>query len=359
MIRVVSSPFAPTEIDDRFQQVIDLHMHARHGSEFWIQRANELGVQSRDLKSLDDLSVLGMMSPTDLQSRPLRHFVPRSLHRFWHRMIVGQTGGTTGHGAWTAYFEDEFHNAFIAPFSAAAGHTSFSRQSDWLYIGPSGPHVIGKVVRELARSVGSADPFSVDFDPRWAKKLPPDSLAFSRYFEHVIEQAMAVIANQSVEVLFTTPAVLHRLASRMSQTQRSEIRGVHYGGMALANTDLAHFQRSIFPNAVHLSGYGNTLFGCCMEISAAPDRELDYYPFGDRLLFEVLDDQGHPLEHGSTGQVCFTRLDQSMLIVRMRERDEAMLLPPPLDAPAGFRQCGVRNPHSPQSLAPNQRPGLY
>jgi phenylacetate-coenzyme A ligase PaaK-like adenylate-forming protein len=219
--------------------------------------------------------------------------------------------------------------------------------------------VIGKVVRALARSTGSADPFSVDFDPRWAKKLPPDSMALFRYLEHVVEQAIGVIEQQPIEVVFTTPAVLSRLAKSMTEVQRSAVRGVHYGGMALANADLAQFQRATFPNAVHLSGYGNTLFGCCMEISAALNRELDYYPFGDRLLFEVIDGQGQSLESGSTGQVCFTRLDQSMLIVRMRERDLAVLLPPPVDAPSGFRHCGVRNPHSPQSLAPNQRPGLY
>ena len=145
----------------------------------------------------------------------------------------------------------------------------------------------------------------------------------------------------------------------MSAAQRAAIRGVHYGGMALSLDELAHFQTAVFPRAVHLSGYGNTLFGCCMEIHATAGRALDYFPFGDRLTFETLDDRGEPLPSGSTGQVCFSRLDRSMLILRMRERDEATLCAPPVGAPAGFRCDGVRNPHSPLVLAPNQRPGLY
>ena len=51
-------------------------------------------------------------------------------------------------------------------------------------------------------------------------------------------------------------------------------------------------QTDAFPSAVHLSGYGNTLFGCCLELGVAIGRELIYYPLGDRILFGVLGEQG-------------------------------------------------------------------
>jgi len=359
---IASSPTTvPQSIDDsRLRDVINLHFDPRHGSRFWLDRAGILGIDARrDVRTVADLYRLGEMSPEELRNKPLRHFVPNALHAQWHRLIVGQTGGTTGPGAWTAYLDEEFQEAFVSPFVVAAKHVGFPCRQTWLFVGPSGPHVIGKVVRSLANAMGSCDPFSVDFDPRWAKKLPRDSFAFNRYLDHVVQQAMAVIEEQSVTVLFATPAVLSRLGVVMTDEQRHSIRGVHYGGMALSSAELARFQTVIFPNAVHLSGYGNTLFGCCLELDVSPGRPLVYYPFGDRLIFETVSADGGPLAPGQRGQVCFTRLDRTMLIVRMRERDEASLISPPAGAPIGFHGMGVQEPNSPITLAPTQQPGLY
>jgi hypothetical protein len=119
------------------------------------------------------------------------------------------------------------------------------------------------------------------------------------------------------------------------------------------------FQAKHFPEAVHLSGYGNTLFGCCLEIDGRPGRPLDYYPFGNRLLLEVVDERGAPVDTGLPGRVRFTRLDESALIVRMKERDEAVALAAPGGAPEGFHLPGIRNPSSSRRLAPAMAVGLY
>ena len=57
------------------------------------------------------------------------------------------------------------------------------------------------------------DPFSVDFDPRWAKKLADGSLARRRYLDHVTAQALDVLEREEVGVLFTTPPALAALAA--------------------------------------------------------------------------------------------------------------------------------------------------
>ena len=67
-------------------------------------------------------------------------------------------------------------------------------------------------MRELARQTGSMDPFSVDFDPRWAKRLADGSLARQRYLDHVTDQALDVLEREDVGVLFTTPPALAALA---------------------------------------------------------------------------------------------------------------------------------------------------
>ncbi|MCA9310195.1 MAG: hypothetical protein KDA21_03260 [Phycisphaerales bacterium] len=337
-------------VAERLRRVIDVHFDPRGGSAFWLERQQARGIDARrDVRHPDDLHLLGDMTPEMFQQRPLRDFIPRRFHQDLASFLVGQTGGTTGPGAWSAWRTDEFRAAFVDPFLAAAAHLNFPTAATWLYVGPSGPHIIGKVVRHLARGLDSHDPFSVDFDPRWARRLPDGSFAQQRYLEHVVDQAMAVIDLQPVEVIFTTPAVLARLGERMSETQRHAIRGVHYGGMPLTAEALHTFQAHTFPGAIHVSGYGNTLLGCCLELSAAPGRELEYFPHGSRLLLETDEDR----------RVRVTRLDESTLIVRMLERDVGELVPAPADAPAGFHLPGLRNPHSPRTIAPRQATGLY
>jgi thienamycin biosynthesis protein ThnN len=355
-------PSATTEsVEDRFRRVVAVHFHPAWGAAYWLDRARSLGIDPRrDLRMLDDLRLLGEMTPADVRRRPLLDHVPRRLHERLDQLIVAQSGGTTsGGGTWTAYREDEFVEAFVLPFLVAASALGFPAREQWLFVGPSGPHVIGKVVRHLAAAFGSAEPFAVDFDPRWAKKLPEQSFARQRYLGHVIEQVMLVIQTQEVGVLFTTPPVLDVLAQRMSPAQRARVRGVHYGGLPVGPEEMLRYQAQAFPAAVHLSGYGNTLFGCAMELSTRPGREIDYFPFGPRLLFETVCEDGSPAAAGETGQVRFTRLDETMLLVRMRERDHAQLIDAPAGAPAEFVLPGLRNPRTPVDHAAQLATGIY
>ncbi|HMQ14973.1 MAG TPA: hypothetical protein PKC49_03280, partial [Phycisphaerae bacterium] len=333
------------KLEERIHRMIELHFHPDRGSAFWIERAARMGLDvRREIRRLEDLALLGSMTPADLQARPLRDYIPRKFHTRMDRFILGQTSGTTGTGSWTAYRDDEFTEAFVLPFVEAARHVGFPAQEPWLFVGPSGPHIIGRVARHLANAFGAADAFAVDFDARWVRRLPEGSFARERYIQHLVEQAGEVIARQEVGVLFTTPAILQHLAEALTPEQRARIHGVHYGGMALAPDALQRFQQESFPKAVHLSGYGNTLFGCCLELNVAAGRQLDYFPYGDRLIFEVVDEEGNPLPPGETGRVRFTRLDESMLMIRMLERDEGVLVAPPENAPAGFQNPGIRNP---------------
>jgi len=347
-------------VEDRLRRIVAVHFDSKWGTLYWLDRARALRIDPvRDIHTIADLAIFGDMDPGDLCTHPMTDYVPRALLAKPDQLVVGQTGGTTGGGAWTAYREDEFCAAFVTPFAVAAQHVGFPRQERWMYIGPSGPHIIGKVAVHLARCVGSSDPFSVDFDSRWAKKLPDGSFARDRYTQHVLEQAMAIIIGQDIGVLFITPVLLTQLAAQMTGAQRERIRGVHYAGMAVSAQELERFQLELFPNAVHLSGYGNTLFGCCLELSGVAGRPLDYFPHGNRLLLEVVDESGERAADGAVGIVRFTRLDESMLLNRLVERDEACQVPALGPSPRGFRLPGVRNPGPRRTQAPNLSIGLY
>ncbi len=321
------------DADDRLRDLLALHFHPQHGSAYWLSRQERLGWVVRDrVRSVDDLWLVGPTPLDDLRRLPLRSFIPRAFHEILPRFVVGETAGTSGAARATAYRADEFDEAFVTPFLLAAGAARFPRGLPWLWVGPSGPHVIGKAVRELARRTGSMDPFSVDFDPRWAKKLTDGSMGRRRYLDHVIGQALDVLAREEIGVLFTTPPTLEALARRMSNRQREAIRGVHYGGMSIAPAAVNEL-RAAFPNAVHLAGYGNTLFGVVMEVADGPREAMDYFPLTDRVRFHVAaggedDWPPRPLGRGERGRVLFDRLDESCLLVGVAERDEAALVAP-------------------------------
>ncbi|HZY89256.1 MAG TPA: hypothetical protein VFE78_30815 [Gemmataceae bacterium] len=355
--------------DERLRDLLALHFHPRHGSRYWLRRQEALGWSVRDrVRTADDLWLLGPTPTADLRRFPLLDFVPRGLHRQRRRFVVGETAGTSGGPCLTAYRADEFQAAFVTPFLRVARATGFPCRETWLWVGPSGPHIIGKVVRELARQTGSMDPFSIDFDPRWAKRLAEGSLARQRYLEHVVEQALDVLRREHVGVLFITPPVLSALAPRMTDRQREVIRGVHYGGVSMTAREVNGF-RAAFPAAAHLSGYGNTLFGVAMEVADAPRQALDYYPLGGRLCFHVVDrpprEEGAPwppaeCERGRTGRVLFHRLDESCLLAGVVERDEAERVAPSAEALAlGCAADGLRDPRPPAAPDGPLRTGLY
>jgi len=354
--------------DERLREVLRLHFHPEYGSEYWLRRQEQLGWDVRDrVRTLDDLWLLGPMPLADLRRFPLRSFIPRAWHRQASRFLLGETAGTSGAPLLTAYRDDEFQAAFIDPFLRVAKATGFPQGEPWLWVGPSGPHIIGKVVRELARQTGSMDPFSVDFDPRWAKKLAEGSLAQRRYLEHVTTQALDVLHREEIGVLFITPPALAALTERLSDRQREAIHGIHYGGMSLTAEAVNRF-RVAYPSAVHLAGYGNTLFGVVMEVNDLPRENLDYFPLGERLAFHIIDWPGEGaaawpprlLERGQVGRVLFHRLDESCLLIGVVERDEAERIAPSEEARnlGGFAD-GVRNPRPPEPLTGSLQLGLY
>jgi hypothetical protein len=381
--------------DERLRDLLALHFNPRWGSTYWLDRQERLGWDVRDrVRTLDDLWLLGPTPLDDLRRFPLRFFVPRGLHGQWPRFIIGETAGTSGAPRATAYRDDEFQAAFITPFLRVAEATGFPRGLPWLWVGPSGPHIIGKVVRELARQTGSCDPFSVDFDPRWAKRLAEGSLARHRYLDHVTCQALDVLAREEIGVLFITPPALAALDERLTDRQREAIRGIHYGGMSLTPEAVNGF-RTAFPQAVHLAGYGNTLFGVVMELCDEPRQALDYFPLNSRVQFHVVDSNcpddttgltdwpPRICERGETGRVLFHRLDESCLLVSVLERDQAERIPPssaahafslsaigqifnPSLAPDGLKirptslaPDGLRNPQPLATLAAGLQLGIY
>jgi hypothetical protein len=336
------------------KHVIALHFDAINGAPFWLEQREILGFDPVSAVSKPaDLDRFPPFRREVLASRLVTDFIPRRFHGQLGDFVVCETGGTTGPPARTVIRNDEFHAAFVAPFVAAVEATGFPRGGQWLFIGPSGPHPIGKAARLCAAALGAMDPFSVDFDPRWVRKLGAASLARERYVEHVLAQAEAILATQRITVIFATPPVLAALGERLPEPARLAITGVHLGGMA-GNADFwRRLTEEWFPRAVALSGYGNSLAGMCPQVRLDPSRPPEYFPHGVRLHYAV------DAPPGERGPVRFHRLDESCFLPNVIERDEAEGVGPDEKAASlGFVLPGLRGP-CPPAAHTELSEGLY
>jgi hypothetical protein len=339
----------------RLAALLELHFDPRWGAPFWVEHATRLGLDPRrEIHTVDELARLGPWPLEALATRPVTDFVPRRFHGNLRDFVTSETGGTTGAPKRTVFRRDEFDAAFVTPFVEAATLAGFPRERQWLFLGPSGPHVIGKAARACAAALGSMDPFSVDLDPRWVRRLPAGSLARERYLEHVLAQAGAVLESQEIGVLFATPPTLEALAPRLTDARREAIAGVHLGGVAAAP---GFWERlaAWFPRAVALGGYGNSLAGVCPQLGPVLSDRPAYFPHGERLVLRVA-------EPGADGRgaVVFHRLDESTLLPGVRERDVAETASPPPEAHGrGFGGAGLRDPRPPDEAPGEQREGLY
>ena len=340
---------------EHLRRALSRHFDPQHGSPFWLDRQAKLGIQVCDeIRTVEDLLRFGPFDRSLLLERPLSDFVPRSLWAERSSLILAESGGTTGRPSRCVFTAEEFAEGFGTPYMMASEARSFPRRGSWLFVGPSGPHVIAQASRLLARLHGALEPFSVDLDPRWARAQAPGSLGDRLYREHVLDQALGIIVRESPAVVFTTPPLALALGEAMTEAQRDLIRGIHLGGMALSGEVYAEI-KATFSRAVVLPGYGNSMFGLLIEGREPVEGEplhLDYFPLPGRMVVQVVDDSGgaadleRPLGPGETGRVVFSRLDESFLLPNLVERDRATVICAAEEVTAlGLAAHGVRDPH--------------
>ncbi|MGV1099770.1 hypothetical protein ACUUL3_10240 [Thiovibrio sp. JS02] len=317
------------------EEIINIHFDPRFGTSYWLEKEKRLGIDARgEIRSREALYLFGPMDKEALRTRPLRDFIPRRFHGELAGMLLAETGGTTGAPCRRVYRPAEFAAAFLDSWERAAAVRNFPKGGDWLFVGPSGPHIIGQSARAMARRLGSLEPFSVDCDVRWIKRQAKGSLGFTLYLEHVLDQAMNIVETQEIEVLFITPPLLLALAARMSASARQRIRGIHLGGMALPVADSDTIRHELFPGAVVLPGYGNSLLGVLFEHQPPMPGQSPVYLRDDPALWLQLvplatdgktgqADLTVTLSAGERGRVVAHRLDASFLLINLLERDTA------------------------------------
>jgi thienamycin biosynthesis protein ThnN len=316
------------------QKILALHFDPQHGSAYWLRRAAALGFDVRArVRTVEDLALFGPFDLGALSAYPVSDFIPRALAHE-HGLVLAETGGTSGEPRPIAFSNEDFHAAFIEPFLRTVSTEAVFNGGHWLWLGPGGPHIIGRAAQRIAALTTGRDAFSVDFDPRWFRRLAPGSLSRTRYLEHVLEQALRIMRGQDVRYLFGTPVVLRALAPRLSLQMRTRIRFIYLGGMPVAAEAMLTLGEQ-FAQAAFLAGYGNTLFGVLHERTAcgATDATRDYLPQSHRQVVRVIPLEGDTQTRiaqsaapGARGQVMMHRLDRSGFLPCVLERDSALRL---------------------------------
>ncbi len=315
-----------------FEAILDLHFNKDTGTPYWLDVLKKKGLNRSDFQKIADFAQLGAMDVEQLRKRPLRDFIPVSLLPRLQEMILSETGGTTGDPCRRVFLPEEFKSAFVDPWREAAARFNFPRKGNWLFIGPSGPHIIAQAARAFARECDCLEPFSVDCDVRWIKQQQTGSMGHLLYLDHLFDQAMNIIRQQDITVLFTTPPLLLGLAGIMSSTQREQIKGIHTGGMA-QDAETSRQLGELFPQAVIIPGYGNSLFGVTFEKEQKPGLSSRFFVFDSALSLHIipLPKEGNEkprlaeaVTAGQRGRVMFHRFDKSFLLINMLERDTAL-----------------------------------
>lgn len=313
-------------LDEWVRHVVDIHFHPAHGTPFWIERARELKIDARrDIRTYDDLAILGFFPMDALKTRNVLDFLPAPIAKDRGRLRVQETGGTTGSPARVAvrnFFEpvNDFLNWYLDEV------TGFPRGGNWLFIGPTGPHAVAESTRQMAQSRGGMCYF-IDLDPRFIKLLfqKGDMKTVGLYMEHIRRQAFAILDTQQIDVLGTTPIIIQTLAPILKD-RGYRFSGMMYGGTQLTR-DLYHLLRTeFFPDAVHTAIYGNTLMGgALLAPPEAGETEVVYYPMEPLVKFDVVDpaQTNRRVAVGESGQIMVTVLSEERFLPNVLERDQA------------------------------------
>ena len=299
-------------MNQHWHKIRRIHFDRENGAPFWIERARKQNIDVfAEVNTGDDFWKLGPLELEELRKTPPWDFVPKSMRD--KSLIPIESGGSSGDPVLTFFDHDEFDQAFVAPFMEVYEKGLFPSDGAWLYLGPTGPHAIGRAARICAQKCSSLEPFTIDFDPRWVKKFSAESMPAQRYIEHLCDQTLLLWNRVPIRTLFVTPPLLDQLCVKVQEHKRDEVMAIQLGGMG-ASAEQWQKWRECFRNAKFLIGYGNSLVGVMYY-----DEEHNGYvkPQNPRMLITL------KKQAEDVGQIIVHRLDSTVMYLNLCERDQA------------------------------------
>lgn len=352
----------PVSEEDAVRAAMDWHFSPATGAPYWIDKARELPFDPRkDIRNLDDLARFPEVSE-EWKTIPIDRLIPVGLRHVRAEFQAFESGGTTGAPKRIVERSSRLIGLSFVQRMLALSRFPVDAPGDWLHLGPTGPHIVGRSIAQLARNHDRVC-FSIDMDPRWVKACvrDGDSHAVARYVDHIIAQALHVVRSQRISIMFATPPVLEAIAARPEVLARfrEQLAGIIWAGTAASEETLHLLANEAFPGVSLFGLYGNTLMGIAPQRPRQAD-EADFCVFQTNFPFCAIDvvDPEHTdrrVAYGTFGRVRVHVLSPDLLIPNTVERDFAKRVAPP----PGFRGDGVAQVHSRKVGGQEEIVGVY
>ena len=316
--------------DDELRETLEWRFDPQTGSPFWPEIAEGLDFDPRkDIATVADLVRFPDVSER-LRAVRVEDLIPRG--SLGTAFDVFDSGGTTGPPKRIIDATSRLGNAdWCADVLRAHG---FPEGGNWLYVGPDGPHAVGRSVRRMAARLGGLF-FAVDMDPRWVKKMIAQGRqdVVEDYVDHLMDQVRSIVETQDVKVLFITPPVLEALCARADLYDRlsRELGAILWAGTAASPETLRMTEEELFPNTVVRGIYGNTLMGIAPQRMREPGDGFPcvFRSYNPTSVVAVVNaETGRPVGYAERGRVRMHLLFRDMFLPNILERDSAVRVRP-------------------------------
>jgi len=339
---------AAAALDEHVVATVQWHFSPETGTPRWLRWAESADWNpAEEIKGFADLLRFPHFDGDVLRTEPHTDWIPNAFAG--RPFTIFETGGTTGMPKQRIGWDDYKYD--YEEFSETLKEEEFPRNGYWLMIGPTGPRRLRLAIEHLANHRGSSCYF-VDLDPRWVKKLIRNK-EFDQakaYMAHVMDQAVSIIENRDVNVLFTTPKLLEELSERLSIPDAG-IKGVFCGGTTMDLQTTRFLVEEVLEGRVgFVPTYGNTLMGLAAHKPGLKEDgySITYYPPQPRAVLRVTDpeDSERAVDYDAWGRVELTTLTKEFFMPRFLERDEGLRRRPcaqyPWDGVAEVRPFGAQ-----------------
>ncbi|MFC8419288.1 phenazine antibiotic biosynthesis protein [Streptomyces sp. NPDC057236] len=328
-----AGPFDGVDPDEFVRAAMRWHFGPSTGSRYWLDRAARLGFCPRhDVKGVDDLALFPDLTD-ELRDVPVADLVPRGYGSDARLVNVFDSGGTTGAPKRVVQLDDWARHSTEQVDRRLREH-GLPVGAQWLTVAPTGPHLVGDVLRRAAASLGGPA-LGVDMDPRWVRKLAAAGRddEVESYTGHLVEQCRRILLTQDIGVLAATTPLLERLAREDDLLERinGSVRAILWGGTHM-DPDTRHLLATeVFPEVPLIGMYGNTMMLTALLERAGGDASgpCVFDPVSPYVFLSVVDaGNGARVGVGERGRVIVSHVSKSMLIPHNAERDTAVRVRP-------------------------------
>lgn len=316
--------------DAYLRAAIQWHFSPRTGSPFWLRRAAQLDFDPiTEITSFDDLARFPNVVD-ELRDVDVHDLIPAGYGADAQAPRVFESGGTTGAPKRVIATSDWAQQVTRWEVEDLGDDAPHGR--GYLLVTANGPHAVGHTQLSLAEALGAVF-HTVDFDPRWVKKLVARGAAgeVEAYVDHIVDQAGHVLRSQDIAILMTTPPLLTAIARHddLVDAINTKVDVIKLGGAHL-DEDTRALLPDIFPKARILEVYGSTMVvgQAHTRTALSVDDPVVFDPRSPYITFNVVDPTtGHQVPYGDRGQVVMNHVSRAMFLPNNLERDTAIRVP--------------------------------